>query len=157
MDADERARWIERLPESARAVTVLAALAREYTLPEIATMTRAAPARLLGLSDRGHLAPGALADVAVYHELSDRAAMFRAAHLVFKRGVLTVRDGEITAAPPGRILTLRPDVEPAMSRRRAAYFAEAFGVSPDAFAVSEGAVAAVAGREEIFELVPCRS
>jgi formylmethanofuran dehydrogenase subunit A len=156
MDADERARWIERLPASARSVTVLGDLTREYTLFEIATMTRAAPARLLGLADRGHLAPGALADVAVYPDLPDRAEMFRAAHLVFKSGALVVRDGKVVAAPPGRILSLAPEPDPAIGRRLAAYFEDTYGVGQHTFSVSEGAVAGVAGREGVFEDVPCR-
>ena len=49
-----------------RLFTTLPSIAREYTWTEIATMTRAAPARLLGLKDRGHLGPGAIADIAVY-------------------------------------------------------------------------------------------
>ena len=68
MDADERGRWIERLPKSAMEMTSLREIRREYSLAEIATMTRAAPARLLGLADRGHLGPGALADIAVYED-----------------------------------------------------------------------------------------
>ena len=59
------------------AVTTLPSISREYTLPEIATMTRAAPARLLGLRDRGHLGAGARADVAVYRPGKDVAQMFR--------------------------------------------------------------------------------
>ena len=41
-------------------------LAREYTLNEIAIVTRAGPARLLGLANKGHLGVGADADVTVY-------------------------------------------------------------------------------------------
>ena len=41
-------------------------LAREYTLNEIAIITRAGPARLLGLEHKGHLGVGADADVTVY-------------------------------------------------------------------------------------------
>ena len=44
-------------------------------------MTRAAPARLLGLADRGHLGAGAAADIAVYREDADRERMFRDAAL----------------------------------------------------------------------------
>ena len=55
MDKDLRAQWLSRLPAEAMAVTTLPSLKREYTLNEIATMTRAAPAKLLGLPDRGHL------------------------------------------------------------------------------------------------------
>ncbi len=61
-----REQWIGTVPADAMQVCVLPSLAREYTWPEIATMTRAAPARLLGLADRGHLAPGGRADIAVY-------------------------------------------------------------------------------------------
>jgi formylmethanofuran dehydrogenase subunit A len=64
MDKDVRAEWASRLPAEALAVTTLPSLTREYTLTEIATMTRAAPAKLLGLPDRGHLGAGARADVA---------------------------------------------------------------------------------------------
>ena len=38
-------------------------------------MTRAAPAKLLGLTDRGHLGAGAIADVAVYRRDKDIAKM----------------------------------------------------------------------------------
>ena len=58
MDKDVRAEWAARLPKEALAVTTLPSLTREYTLSEIATMTRAAPAKLLGLPDRGHLGAG---------------------------------------------------------------------------------------------------
>ena len=39
---------------------------RRYSLEEWVWATRTLPARLLGLTDRGHLSPGARADVAVY-------------------------------------------------------------------------------------------
>ena len=64
-------------------------------------MTRAAPARLLGLADRGHLGPGALADVAVYDDLPDRTAMFRSAHLVFKSGDARRARRRGDESPPG--------------------------------------------------------
>ena len=75
-----------------------------YSLYEIATMTRAAPAKLFGLTARGHLGVNAVADVAVYDDLPDRAQMFRAAALVFKDGDLVVRDGHVTHDRWGRAL-----------------------------------------------------
>ena len=151
MDRDRRAEWIAKLPPEAVALTTLPSIAREYTLGEIATMTRAAPARLLGLADRGHLAPGAVADIAIYEENADRAAMFRNAALVFKDGELVVRDGQVTTVRFGRALTVRPDVDHAITRRMRAYYDERFGISPDVFAVSEGAI----DRADPFEFVPC--
>ena len=99
MDKDVRAEWASRLPAEALAVTTLPSLTREYTLGEIATMTRAAPAKLLGLPDRGHLGAGARADVALYRPGKDIAQMFRAAARVYKDGELVVRDGEVTRYP----------------------------------------------------------
>ena len=73
------------------AVTTLASITREYTLTEIAIMTRAAPARLLGLIDRGHLGPGARADIAIYRPQADLAAMFRiVARSLNSRGIFIV-------------------------------------------------------------------
>ena len=117
MDKDVRAQWASRLPAEALAVTTLPSLTREYTLSEIATMTRAAPAKLLGLPDRGHLGAGARADVALYRPGKDIAQMFRAAARVYKDGELVVRDGEVTRYRYGRALHVTPAVEASMRRR----------------------------------------
>jgi len=151
MSRDLRAEWIARLPPAAMAVTTLPSIAREYSLSEIAVMTRAAPARLLGLTDRGHLGPGAIADVAVYDDTSDRAQTFRAAALVFKDGDLVVRDGKVTQQRFGRALTVRPGRDAAIDRRMTAYYDERYGLSDDFIRVPDHAV----GRPDPFRFVPC--
>jgi formylmethanofuran dehydrogenase subunit A len=157
MDAGERDRWMERLSKEALEMTGLREIRREYSLAEIATMTRAAPAQLLGLPDRGHLGPGALADVAVYDDLPDRAAMFRRAHLVFKSGELVVRDGEVVNARPGRTVSVRPPVDDAMTRRLRDYYDAAYGIPLELMQVNESAVATAAAVESVFEEIPCWS
>ena len=72
MSREARTRWLADLPQAAVEMTTLPSITREYSFYDIATMTRVAPAKLLGLRDRGHLGPGALADVAVYHDDQDR-------------------------------------------------------------------------------------
>jgi len=151
MHRDLRAEWIAKLPPQAMAMTTLPSIAREYTLSEIAIMTRAAPAKLLGLTDRGHLGTGMLADIAVYDRKPDTAAMFRDAALVFKNGELVVRDGEVVSERVGRALTVRPERDPTIDRRMRNYFDERFGLAPDLLSVSEQAI----GRPEPFGLVPC--
>ncbi|MEN3383730.1 MAG: formylmethanofuran dehydrogenase subunit [Hyphomicrobiales bacterium] len=151
MSRDLRGEWISRLPPAAMAMTTLRSIAREYTLGEIATMTRAAPARLLGLGDRGHLGAGAVADVAVYNDDKDRAAMFRSAALVFKDGDLVVREGEVTHYRFGRALNVRPGHDAAISRRMTAYYDARYGLSDDFIKVPEFAIA----RPDPFGLVPC--
>jgi formylmethanofuran dehydrogenase subunit A len=153
MSRDLRAQWIARLPADAMAVTTLPSITREYTLPEIATMTRAAPARLLGLKDRGHLGAGGIADVAVYDDAEDRARMFRGAALVFKDGELVVRDGAVVRHRYGRALTVEPGHAAAIERRMTAYYDERYGLSDDLFKVPEAAI----GRPDPFERVPCAS
>jgi len=64
-------------------------------------MTRAAPAEILGLHDRGKLTPGAVADVVVYETRDDREQMFRRPRLVMKRGRILRRDSvAVTPAEP---------------------------------------------------------
>lgn len=153
MDRNLRAEWLSRLPTEAVAVTTLPSIAREYSWSEIATMTRAAPARLLGLKDRGHLGAGAVADIAVYAPNRDKATMFRNAALVFKDGALVVRDGAIVSEPYGRTLTVTPARDKAIERRMREYYQERYGLTPDFMTVAER----VLGSRYAFEAVPCRN
>src|SRR5271169_938012 len=153
MDKDVRAEWASRLPAEALAVTTLPSLTREYSLNEIATMTRAAPAKLLGLPDRGHLGAGARADIVLYRPSKDIAQMFRAAARVYKDGDLVVRDGEVMRYRYGRALHVTPTVEASMQRRMTQYYDERYGLPSDFMRVPEGAIA----RREPFETVACRS
>jgi formylmethanofuran dehydrogenase subunit A len=153
MSRELRAEWLAKLPPEAVELTLLASIRREYSLAEIATMTRAAPARLLGLADRGHLAAGAVADIAVYTDANDRAEMFRRAALVFKDGELVVRDGALTRCRYGRALSVRPHQDAIIARRMKDYYADRYGLGPELFQVPEN----ILDRPYPFELVPCHS
>ena len=95
---------------------LLDGLAREYTLGEIAIVTRAGPARLLGLSHKGHLGPGADADVTVYAPDADRAKMFAAPRYVIKGGAIVVEEGQLRRASAGARLAVRPDYDVAVKK-----------------------------------------
>jgi formylmethanofuran dehydrogenase subunit A len=101
MDKPFRDEQLARLHPDVAAASALQHIKRELSLYEIAIMTRAAPARLLGLRDRGHLGAGAAADVAVYRTQSDAEAMFSRAAWVFKDGEPVVRAGLVVATPVG--------------------------------------------------------
>jgi formylmethanofuran dehydrogenase subunit A len=74
----------------------LPSLKREYTLDEIAMMTRWGPAKALGLHNQiGHLRSGAQADVVVYRKDRKPSEMFAEPELVFRRGQLVYRNGQI--------------------------------------------------------------
>ncbi|MBV8956606.1 MAG: formylmethanofuran dehydrogenase subunit A, partial [Solirubrobacterales bacterium] len=90
-----------------RRTALLDGLDREYTLNEIAIITRAAPARRLGLHDKGHLGVGADADVTIYHDRADREEMFATPRYVIKAGEVAVEDGELRRADDGLLLSSR--------------------------------------------------
>ena len=111
MDRSFRAEQLAKLHPDVAANAALNSITRELSLYEIAIMTRAAPARLLGLKDRGHLGAGAAADIAVYREDADREAMFTTPAYVFKDGTLVARAGRITAVPVGGTHFVAPDYD----------------------------------------------
>jgi formylmethanofuran dehydrogenase subunit A len=89
-------------------------IAREYTLGEIAIITRAGPARLLGLAHKGHLGPGADADVTVYARDPDLGKMFSTPRYVVKGGALVVEEGHLRRAPAGGRLRVAPGFDEAV-------------------------------------------
>ncbi|MFH1821323.1 MAG: formylmethanofuran dehydrogenase subunit A [Methanobacteriota archaeon] len=83
--------------------TSLASIDREYSLYEIATITRAATAKSLGLKNKGHLGAGADADVAIYEfREDDIEGSFSRAKYVVKDGEIVVKDGEVVKDYQGR-------------------------------------------------------
>jgi formylmethanofuran dehydrogenase subunit A len=115
MDRNVREEQLKQVNPRLLAGSALAdGLSREYTLNEIAIITRAGPARLLGLRQKGHLGPGADADVTVYARDADIAKMFATPRYVIKGGILVVEEGQLRRAPPGRRLHLRPGYDDAL-------------------------------------------
>ncbi|WP_013629152.1 formylmethanofuran dehydrogenase subunit A [Rubinisphaera brasiliensis] len=119
MKRDFREQMLARMPESLRERSALSELDREYSLGEIAVITRAAPARLLGLTSKGQLGVGADADITVYRPTEDITEMFRRPRLVFKAGQRIAHDGELQSATVGKLLApqIEFDDEHAASRR----------------------------------------
>jgi len=90
--------------------TNLSNLYREYDFQEVATVTRAATAKALGLEGKGHLGPGADGDVSVYDldPTKWRPSMYQQIEKAFgsavytvKGGEVVVKDGEVVAVPSG--------------------------------------------------------
>ena len=118
MDRGHRADVLGQLPARVRARSGLAELPREYSLAEIAIITRAAPARMLGLTRKGHLGPGADGDVVIYRPDADKERMFSHPRYLIKAGRVVLDDGEIRSAPEGRSLPalLAPELRVALLR-----------------------------------------
>ena len=123
MDRVYRDEQLRRVEPKLLAGTALAdGLSREYSLREIAIITRAGPARILGLRHKGHLGVGADADVTVYAPDADRAAMFSTPRCVVKGGTVVVEEGQLRRAPSGRRIHVRPRYDTAITRDLAGYF-----------------------------------
>ena len=123
MDRVYRDEQIARVERKLLAGSALAdGLGREYSLSEIAVVTRAGPARLLGLRNKGHLGVGADADVTVYVPDDNRATMFSTPRYVVKGGVLVVEEGQLRRAPTGHRLYVRPPFDQSVTHDIERYF-----------------------------------
>jgi formylmethanofuran dehydrogenase subunit A len=112
-------------------------LEREYTLNEIAIVTRAGPARILGLKQKGHLGVGADADLTIYARDADVAQMFSSPRFVLKSGQVVVEEGQLRRAPQGRRLYVRPPFDETVLRDVRRHF-DAYGtVAFDNYAVRD--------------------
>jgi formylmethanofuran dehydrogenase subunit A len=138
MDREFRNEQLRRANKRAiRRTVLLEDLEREYTLEEIAIVTRAGPARLLGLRDKGHLGAGADADVTIYDERADREEMFATPRHVIKSGRPVVRDGELVEAGAGELLRVSAPYDPAIDYVLRAQFEERYSVQFDSYPVRE--------------------
>ncbi len=138
MDRTFRDQELARVNQAAIAGTALAdGLAREYTLSEIAIITRAGPARLLGLERKGHLGAGADADIALYAPASDAEAMFSTPRYLFKAGERVVEDGQVVREAWGRTLHVAPDHGPAIETAFARFVSDRGTVAADQYRVDE--------------------
>jgi formylmethanofuran dehydrogenase subunit A len=138
MDRAHRDAQLTMVNRSLLAGSALAdGLAREYTLNEIAIITRAGPARLLGLRDKGHLGVGADGDVSVYARDADAARMFAAPRHVVKGGTLVVEEGQLRRAPAGRRLHVRPAFDGTVTGEVKRFFDQYGTVSFENYPVGE--------------------
>jgi len=114
---------------------LLDGLSREYTLNEIAIITRAGPARVLGLTHKGHLGVGADADITIYDRNADIAAMFTSPVAVLKAGEIIVEEGHLRIAPRGARLHVRPNHDAAVLTAVRQHFADYATIRFENFAV----------------------
>ncbi|HEY1569509.1 MAG TPA: formylmethanofuran dehydrogenase subunit A, partial [Solirubrobacteraceae bacterium] len=123
-----------------RRTALLDGLDREYTLNEIAIITRAGPARRLGLRDKGHLGIGADADVTIYHDRADREEMFATPRYVIKGGELAVEEGELRRFDDGLVLSSHAAFDPEVSRVLEPLFSQRYTVAFEHYPVRDRAL-----------------
>jgi formylmethanofuran dehydrogenase subunit A len=152
MDRDYRREVLGRVHPRVLQRSTLKDLDREYTLSEIAVITRAGPARILGLRDKGHLGPGADADVTIYTPSADRRRMFELPRYVIKAGEVVVEQGEVRRDVYGKTLHVAPaydeGVVPDIKKWFETFYTIQFANYPvDAHHLAEGGRAVECGRK----------
>jgi formylmethanofuran dehydrogenase subunit A len=135
MDRGFRDEQLARLHPEVAANCALRSITRELSLYEIAVMTRAAPARLLGLHDRGHLGERAAADVAVYRVHDNRERMFATPEWVIKDGVPVARAGRVLAVTAGGVHFVEPGYDRGIEKTLRRHLAEHGSVNFDHIAI----------------------
>jgi formylmethanofuran dehydrogenase subunit A len=126
----------------------LADLDREYSLSEICIITRAGPAKILGLTHKGHLGPGADADVTVYVPDENLQTMFELPRYVIKSGQILVEDCELRETCEGKTLHVAPDYDREIETDIADWFDQFYSIRFRNYPVSDAYVHDV-------EVVPC--
>ncbi|MGL4397175.1 MAG: formylmethanofuran dehydrogenase subunit A [Hyphomicrobium sp.] len=137
MDKTFRKEMMQKINPDALKYSTLANIDREYSMYEIAIMTRAGPARSLGLKDRGHLGAGACADITVYEDKANYEEMFEKPELVFKNGDLIVKNGRIVKVVNGATHVARPSYDPAIEKSLKSYFDNFHTVKMENFRLSD--------------------
>ena len=137
MDKEFRKERMAQVNQRALDQSGLRDLDREYTLSEIAIVTRAGPARLLGLTDKGHLGVGADGDVTIYEEDADKEKMFSAPRYVIKDGELIIADHEFRADHEGRLIHIAPDFDPGIEQVIEPFFEDFYTIRFANYAVDD--------------------
>jgi len=141
MDKSFRNDAFAKLNLDAQAMSNLTSLNREYSLYEIAIMTRAGAAKLIGLNDRGSLGVGAAADITIYTDQPDREAMFAKPDYVFKDGELVVKDGKVIKVVWGKTHTAKPAFDIGVEQGLKQYFDKYHTIQLDNFKISNDEIA----------------
>lgn len=137
MDRGHRADMLASLPDRVRARSGLGDLTREYSLSEIAIITRAGPARMLGLANKGHLGPGADGDVAIYAPDDDKERMFSLPRYLIKQGEVVLDDGDLRRAPDGQLRFSQPGYDPDAIAEIEEWFSRDYSIQFANFPVSD--------------------
>lgn len=155
MDRSFRRDMLSHIHKDAAAMSHLGSIDREYSLYEIAIMTRAGPAHSLGLKDRGHLAPGAGADITVYKEDANKEKMFAKPEYVFKDGELVVYKGKIVMVPQGATHCVKPDYDKGIERPLKQYFDRYHTVAFENFKLDPEEILEIGGGH--LSIQPCHT
>ena len=127
MDKSYRDNEFEKINKEAQKSSVLKNLKREYSLYDIAILTRAGPAKVLGLNNIGHLGLGAKANITVYNDKKDKEEMFEKPFMVIKDGEIIVKNGNIQKVFNGKFYIAETDYDKSIEKEIKSHFEKYMG------------------------------
>jgi formylmethanofuran dehydrogenase subunit A len=148
MDRTYRQDILKTVHPAVREGSALADLDRQYTMQEIAIITRAGPAKLLGLQNKGHLGPGADADITIYTPHENQELMFQVPRYVIKSGQVLVEDCELRETCDGKTLHVAPEFDDSIQADIAEWFEQFYTIRFRNYPVSADYLRAT-------ECIPC--
>ncbi len=137
MDLNYRRTQIEKVNRFAFEICDLKDIKRVYSLYEISIMTRSAPAKLLGMNDRGSLKPGSIADISVYDPMKRVDEMFKEAVYVFKDGENIVKNGKIIKLKKGKTQVFKTNFDKSIEKDLQKWFDKFYSLDLEKFSVDE--------------------
>ena len=138
MDYEFRKEAMKHVNQKAMNSTILGELKREYTLNEICIITRAGPAKCLGLKDKGHLGIGADADITIYDMLDDKEEMFNAPRYVMKAGQLLISNHEfISDYTDKKVLRVAPEFDKSIEKVIKPFFDDFYSIAFSNYAIDD--------------------
>ena len=137
MDKSFRNDMLATIHPEAQKMTTLASIDREYSMQEIAILTRAGAAKITGLVNRGALGKGDYADITVYTENENREKMFEKPDYVFKDGEMVVKNGEVVKVVWGTTHVVRPEYDASVEKDLKKYFDKFMTMKVGNFSISD--------------------
>ena len=148
MDRSFRNDMFEKLPKSVQEHSILKSLKREYTLKEICIMTRSAPAKILGLKNKGSLGDNCDADITIYDQnKKDIEDFFANPSHVIKDGKVVVKNGKIANYIWGKTQTVKPEYDAGIEKILGKFFEKYHTMKLDNFKISDDEMTNVIGSE----------
>ncbi len=138
MDRSFRAEILSTVDPQVLARTTLADLNREYSLFEIAIITRSGPARILGLKHKGQLGVGADADITVYTPDKNYETMFALPYMVIKGGEILVEVSEIRRTISGKTISASVIYDRERDRTIEKWFDQHYSIKASNYGVQPG-------------------
>ena len=146
MDRSFRNDMFEKLPKSVQEHSILKSLKREYTLKEICIMTRSAPAKILGLKNKGSLGDNCDADITIYDQnKKDIEDFFANPSHVIKDGKIVVKNGKIINYIWGKTQTVKPEYDIGIEKILGKFFEKYHTMKLDNFKISDDEMTNVIG------------